>query len=201
MLTNAYIFKSLFLCLSLIFSSITFASTTSSSTNNASEDNVKVLIETNLGSFTVQLNQRKAPITVKNFLDYVESGFYSKTIFHRVISGFMIQGGGFTKSMDKLPTSAPIRNEAANGLHNNRGTIAMARTQNPHSASSQFFINVANNNSLDHSTRDMGYAAFGKVIEGMDVVDKIAAVRTIKRNMQKNIPLDPVVIEKITVIK
>ncbi len=189
-------FKSLFLCLSLIFSSLSFATE-----NSASEEDVKVLIETNLGSVTVLLNQRKAPITVKNFLDYVESGFYSKTIFHRVISGFMIQGGGFTKSMDKLPTSAPIRNEASNGLHNNRGTIAMARTSNPHSASSQFFINVANNNFLDQSSKDMGYAAFGKVIEGMDVVDKIAAVRTIKRNMQKNIPLDPVVIEKITVIK
>jgi len=189
-------FKSLFFCLSLIFSSVSFAAA-----NNATEENVKVLIETNFGSFTVQLDQRKAPITVKNFLDYVESGFYSKTIFHRVISGFMIQGGGFTKSMDKLPTSAPIRNEAANGLHNNRGTIAMARTQDPHSASSQFFINVANNNFLDYSTKSMGYAAFGKVIEGMDIVDKIAAVKTTRRNMQKDIPIDPVVIEKITVIK
>ena len=196
MLRHTYILKSLTLCLSLLFSSLSFAAA-----NSVTNENVNVLIETNYGNFTVKLNQRKAPITVKNFLDYVESGFYSKTIFHRVISGFMIQGGGFTKSMDKLPTNAPIRNEAANGLHNNRGTIAMARTKDPHSASSQFFINVANNNFLDYSSKDMGYTAFGKVIEGMDVVDKIAAVKTIKRNMQKDIPLDPVVIEKITVIK
>ncbi len=183
MLRHTYILKSLLLCLSLLFSSHSFATE-----NNVSNENVNVLIETNYGNFTVKLNQRKAPITVKNFLDYVESGFYSKTIFHRVISGFMIQGGGFTKSMDKLPTNAPIRNEAANGLHNNRGTIAMARTQDPHSASSQFFINVANNNFLDYSSKDMGYTAFGKVIEGMDVVDKIAAVKTTPRNMQKDIP-------------
>ena len=189
-------FKSFLLVLSLIFSSISFAAT-----NTATEEHVNVLIETNYGNITVKLNQRKAPITVKNFLDYVESGFYSKTIFHRVISGFMIQGGGFNKSMDKLPTSAPIRNEAANGLHNNRGTIAMARTNDPHSASSQFFINLANNNFLDYSTKSMGYAAFGKVTEGMETVDKIAAVRTTTRSMQKNIPIDPVVIEKITVIK
>ncbi len=196
MLRHTYILKSLLLCLSLLFSSHSFATE-----NNVTNDSVNVLVETNYGNFTVKLNQRKAPITVKNFLDYVESGFYSKTIFHRVISGFMIQGGGFTKSMDKLPTNAPIRNEAANGLHNNRGTIAMARTQDPHSASSQFFINVANNNFLDYSSKDMGYTAFGKVIEGMDVVDKIAAVKTTPRNMQKDIPVDPVVIEKITVIK
>jgi peptidyl-prolyl cis-trans isomerase B (cyclophilin B) len=196
MLRYTHMLKSLFLCLSLVFSSLSIASV-----NNTTEDNVKVLIETNFGNFTVQLNQRKAPITVKNFLDYVESGFYSKTIFHRVISGFMIQGGGFTKSMDKLPTSAPIRNEASNGIHNNRGTIAMARTKDPHSASSQFFINVANNNFLDYSSKSMGYTAFGKVIEGMETVDKIAAVKTTTRSMQKDIPIDPVVIEKITVIK
>lgn len=196
MLRHSHMFKSFLLVLSLIFSSISFAAT-----NTATEEHVNVLIETNYGNITVKLNQRKAPITVKNFLDYVESGFYSKTIFHRVISGFMIQGGGFNKSMDKLPTSAPIRNEAANGLHNNRGTIAMARTNDPHSASSQFFINLANNNFLDYSTKSMGYAAFGKVTEGMETVDKIAAVRTTTRSMQKNIPIDPVVIEKITVIK
>jgi len=196
MFRYAYILKSLFLCLSLVFSSLSFATT-----NNTTEDTIKVLIETNMGNITVELNQKKAPITVKNFLDYVESGFYSKTIFHRVIPGFMVQGGGFTKSMDKLPTSAPIRNEAANGLHNNRGTIAMARTNDPHSASSQFFINVANNNFLDYSTKSMGYAAFGKVIDGMETVDKIEAVKTTRRNMQKDIPIDPVVIEKITVIK
>lgn len=196
MLLRNPLFKSLLLCLSIICSSLSFAAET-----NATKDKVNVLIETNMGNITVQLDQRKAPITVKNFLNYVESGFYSKTIFHRVISGFMIQGGGFTKSMDKLPTNAPIRNEASNGLHNNRGTIAMARTSDPHSASSQFFINVANNNFLDYSSKDMGYTAFGKVIEGMETVDKITAVKTTKRNMQNDIPVDPVVIEKITVIQ
>lgn len=188
--------KPLLLCLSLILSSIAIAANNPSATND-----VKVLIETNYGNITVKLNPEKAPITVKNFLYYVESSFYTKTIFHRVIPGFMIQGGGFTKSMDKLPTKAPIRNEASNGLHNNRGTIAMARTNDPHSASSQFFINVANNNFLDYSSQSMGYASFGKVVEGMDVVDKIEHVKTTKRNMHKNIPVDPVVIEKMSVIK
>lgn len=188
--------KPLLLCLSLILSSITLAADGNPATND-----VKVLIETNYGNITVKLNPEKAPITVKNFLYYVESSFYSKTVFHRVIPGFMIQGGGFTKSMDKLPTKAPIRNEASNGLHNNRGTIAMARTNDPHSATSQFFINVANNNFLDYSPQSMGYAAFGKVVEGMDVVDKIEHVKTTKRNMHKNIPVDPVVIKKMSVIK
>ncbi len=172
-----------------------------SSSQTTQPQPVKVLIETNMGNITVQLDSNRTPITVKNFLYYVDSGFYSKTIFHRVISGFMIQGGGFTKSMDKLPTEATIRNEASKGRHNNRGTIAMARTSNPHSASSQFFISTANNNFLDYSSKDMGYTAFGKVIKGMDVVDKIEAVKTTKRSMHNDIPVDPVVIEKITVIQ
>ncbi|MFD2228787.1 peptidylprolyl isomerase [Alkalimarinus sediminis] len=188
--------KSLMLCISLVFSSFALAAE-----NNTAPSDVKVQIETNYGNIIVQLNSEKAPITVKNFLYYVESGFYTKTIFHRVIPGFMIQGGGFTKSMDKLPTQAPIRNEASNGLHNNRGTIAMARTNNPHSATAQFFINVANNNFLDYSQQSMGYAVFGKVVEGMDVVDKIEHVKTTKRNMHKNIPVDPVVIKGMSVVK
>ncbi|WP_250658461.1 peptidylprolyl isomerase [Alkalimarinus coralli] len=188
--------KSLLLSLSFIFSSIAVAADDPSAVSDT-----KVLIETNYGNITLKLNPEKAPITVKNFLSYVDSGFYTKTIFHRVIPGFMIQGGGFYKSMDKLPTKAPIRNEAANGLHNNRGTIAMARTNDPHSASSQFFINVANNNFLDYSSQSMGYASFGKVIDGMDVVDKIATVKTTRRNMHANIPVDPVVIKKMSVIK
>ncbi len=188
--------KPILLCLSLILSANALAAANTSATTD-----VKVLIETNYGNITVKLNPEKAPITVKNFLYYVESSFYTKTIFHRVIPGFMIQGGGFTKSMDKLPTEAPIRNEASNGLHNNRGTIAMARTNNPHSATSQFFINVANNNFLDYSSQSMGYASFGKVVEGMDVVDKIEHVRTTKRNMHANIPVDPIVIKKMSVVK
>ncbi|UZE97756.1 peptidylprolyl isomerase [Alkalimarinus alittae] len=188
--------KPFLLCLSLILSSIATAADT-----NATANDVKVLIETNHGDITVKLNPEKAPITVKNFLGYVNSGFYTKTVFHRVIPGFMIQGGGFYKSMDKLPTRTPIRNEASNGLHNNRGTIAMARTSDPHSASSQFFINVANNNFLDYSAQSMGYAVFGNVVDGMDVVEKIENVKTTKRNMHANIPVDPVVIKSISVVK
>lgn len=188
--------KPLFLCLSLILSAFATASGTSSTAGD-----VKVLIETNHGDIIVQLNPDKAPITVENFLGYVNSNAYTKTVFHRVIPGFMIQGGGFFKSMDKMPTRAPIRNEANNGLHNNRGTIAMARTKDPHSASSQFFINVANNNFLDYGSKGMGYAVFGKVVEGMDVVDKIENVTTTKRNMHANIPVDPVVVKKMSVVK
>lgn len=186
--------KPILLTLSLILSSIVSA-------EDHNTNDVKVLIETNHGNIIVKLNPQKAPITVKNFLQYVDSGFYTKTVFHRVIPGFMIQGGGFYKSMDKLPTRAPIRNEATNGLHNNRGTIAMARTNDPHSASSQFFINVANNNFLDYSAKSMGYAVFGKVVEGMDVVEKIENVPTTRRNMHANIPVDPVVIKEMSVIK
>lgn len=186
--------KPILLTLSLILSSIVSA-------EDHNTNDVKVLIETNHGNIIVKLNPEKAPITVKNFLQYVDSGFYTKTVFHRVIPGFMIQGGGFYKSMDKLPTRAPIRNEATNGLHNNRGTIAMARTNDPHSASSQFFINVANNNFLDYSAKSMGYAVFGKVVEGMDVVEKIENVPTTRRNMHANIPVDPVVIKEMSVIK
>lgn len=196
MLSRMHIFKSLLLCLSILFSSVSFAA----ESDSVNKD-VKVLIETNLGNITIQLDADKAPITVKNFLSYVESGFYAKTIFHRVIPGFMIQGGGFSKSMDKLRTNPPIRNEASNGLHNNRGTIAMARTNDPHSASSQFFINVANNNFLDYSSKSMGYAVFGKVVDGMDTVDKIAGTKTTQRNMHRDIPVDPIVIKKVSIVQ
>ncbi len=148
----------------------------------AQEKNPVVVIQTNLGNITVELDPAKAPISVKNFLGYVDEGFYSGTIFHRVIKNFMIQGGGLTADMQGKDTKAPIRNEATNGLSNVRGTIAMARTPEVNSATSQFFINTVDNNQvLDHrgmTPKDFGYAVFGKVIDGMDVVDKIAATPT-----------------------
>ena len=155
-----------------------------------------VQINTNLGAIVVELNSEKAPKTVANFLEYVKSGQYSGTIFHRVISGFMIQGGGLTKDLAEKPTRAPIANEAANGLKNESGTIAMARTTDPHSAEAQFFINVANNSFLDHTGKDergWGYTVFGKVTEGMGVVEKIAKTPT----RPGDVPAQPIVIESI----
>ncbi len=137
-----------------------------------------VLISTSLGDIKLELYEEEAPITVANFLSYVEEGFYDNTIFHRVINNFMIQGGGITADMKQKPTKAPIKNEAENGLKNERGTIAMARTADKDSATSQFFINHRDNSFLDHGTRDFGYAVFGKVVEGIEVVDKIAVVQT-----------------------
>jgi len=157
-----------------------------------------VQINTNLGAIVVELNSEKAPRTVANFLEYVKSGQYSGTIFHRVIGGFMIQGGGLTKDMAEKPTRAPIKNEADNGLKNEIGTIAMARTNDPHSATAQFFINVANNSFLDHTSKDergWGYAVFGKVTKGMDVVDKIAKMPT----LPGDVPAQPIVIESVIV--
>ena len=153
-----------------------------------------VVLSTTLGDIVIALYPDKAPVSVANFLAYVDSGFYTGTIFHRVIPGFMIQGGGFTEGMQSKPTQAPIKNEAKNGLKNDRGTLSMARTQVIDSATSQFFINLADNAFLDHGVRDFGYAVFGKVMEGMDVVDKIAAVPTGTRGMYRDVPQDPVVI-------
>jgi peptidyl-prolyl cis-trans isomerase A (cyclophilin A) len=161
-----------------------------------------VLVSTTMGDFKIELDEDKAPATVKNFLAYVNSKFYDGTIFHRVIPGFMIQGGGFDKDMKQKPTNAAIKNEAANGLKNDEGTIAMARTNNPDSATSQFFINVVNNNNLNRPQPDgHGYAVFGKVIEGLDVVHKIERVSTTSRMGHKNVPVDPVVIKSITAVK
>lgn len=137
-----------------------------------------VLISTSLGDIKLELYEEEAPITVANFLSYVEEGFYDSTIFHRVINNFMIQGGGITADMKQKPTKASIKNEADNGLKNERGTIAMARTAEVNSATSQFFINHGDNAFLDHGARDFGYAVFGKVVEGIEIVDKIAAVQT-----------------------
>jgi len=155
-----------------------------------------VQINTNLGAIEVELNSEKAPKTVANFLQYVKSGQYSGTIFHRVISNFMIQGGGLTKDKVEKPTRAPIQNEADNGLKNEIGTIAMARTGDPHSATAQFFINVANNGFLDHTSKDdrgWGYAVFGKVTKGMDVVNKIAKSPT----WPGDVPTETILIESI----
>ena len=154
-----------------------------------------VVLSTTLGDISIELNSEKAPITVKNFLEYVDSGFYDGTIFHRVIPNFMIQGGGFTKDMKQKQTRPSIKNEADNGLRNSRGTISMARTSAVNSATSQFFINLKENTSLDHMVRDFGYAVFGKVIKGMDVVDKITAVRTGNRGMHQNVPIEAVIIK------
>jgi peptidyl-prolyl cis-trans isomerase A (cyclophilin A) len=161
----------------------------------------KVRLETSLGNIVIELNSEKAPITVGNFLDYVESCFYNETIFHRVIKGFMIQGGGFTKTMEQKPTKAPIKNEASNGLLNDRGTIAMARTNNPDSATCQFFINQVDNDINYKNAANPGYAVFGKVVEGMDVVDKIANVRTtILPNGMRDVPVDTIEIISATVV-
>jgi peptidyl-prolyl cis-trans isomerase B (cyclophilin B) len=141
------------------------------------------VIHTNLGVIALELDAARAPVTVGNFLDYVESGFYANTVFHRVIDGFMVQGGGFEPGMRQKPTRAAIKNEAANGLKNDRYTIAMARTSEPHSASSQFFINVKDNNLLNHTvpSAEVGASVFGRVVEGQDVVDKIRKVKTGRR--------------------
>lgn len=161
-----------------------------------------VKLHTNFGTITLELDAEKAPATVKNFLSYVESGHYNNTIFHRVIDGFMIQGGGFAPGMEQKAVNAPIPNEAANGLKNDRGTIAMARTGDPHSATAQFFITVADSSFLNHtapSGQGWGYCVFGKVVEGMDVVDKIKAVKTSTTGFHQNVPVDDVVIEKAEV--
>ena len=161
-----------------------------------------IKLHTNFGTIVLDLDAAKAPETVKNFLAYVEAGHYDNTIFHRVIDGFMIQGGGFEPGMSQKPTNAPIQNEAANGLKNDRYTIAMARTGDPHSATAQFFINVKDNAFLNHtapSGQGWGYCVFGKVIEGMDVVDKIKGVKTGSKGFHQDVPVDDVIIQKAEV--
>jgi peptidyl-prolyl cis-trans isomerase A (cyclophilin A) len=168
----------------------------------AAGKNPTVLMETSLGKIKIELFQKESPESVKNFLSYVKEGFYNGTTFHRVIPGFMVQGGGFTANMNQKSTGKPIKNEAVNGLKNDRGTLAMARTGDPDSATSQFFINLVNNNGLNRPQPDgHGYAVFGKVIEGMDVVDRIAGVRTGVRMGMRDVPLDPVEIKVVKVLK
>ena len=161
-----------------------------------------VRLHTNHGVIVLELDAGNAPETAKNFLDYVEAGFYSNTVFHRVIDGFMIQGGGFEPGMRQKPTRGPIKNEAANGLKNDRYTVAMARTSDPHSASSQFFINVSDNGFLNHTAPNAngwGYCVFGKVVEGKEIVDKIKGVKTGKRGGHSDVPVEDVLIERAEV--
>lgn len=171
---------------------------------SAATDFPQVELETNKGNITLELNRRAAPKTVDNFLQYVESGFFNGTIFHRVMKGFMIQGGGLTADMVKKKTLAPVENEADNGLSNLRGTVAMARTGDPHSATAQFFINVANNLFLNHtakSPRGWGYCVFGRVVAGMDTVDAIEGVATGRRAGRGDVPSTPVTISTARVIQ
>ncbi|WP_025766482.1 peptidylprolyl isomerase A, partial [Shigella flexneri] len=154
----------------------------------AAKGDPHVLLTTSAGNIELELDKQKAPVSVQNFVDYVNSGFYNNTTFHRVIPGFMIQGGGFTEQMQQKKPNPPIKNEADNGLRNTRGTIAMARTADKDSATSQFFINVADNAFLDHGQRDFGYAVFGKVVKGMDVADKISQVPTHDVGPYQNVP-------------
>jgi peptidyl-prolyl cis-trans isomerase B (cyclophilin B) len=157
----------------------------------------------NYGVITLELDEQKAPKSVANFLEYVKKGHYDNTIFHRVIPGFMVQGGGFEPGMQQKPTGSPVENEAANGLKNDRYTVAMARTQAPHSATAQFFINIADNDFLNHTSptpQGWGYAVFGKVVAGQDVVDRIKAVSTGRKGFHDDVPLQDVVIEKAVVV-
>jgi peptidyl-prolyl cis-trans isomerase A (cyclophilin A) len=179
---------------------LTFAFAAVGDASAAGKDNPVIVITTNKGVLEAELFRDKAPISVENFIQYIKSKHYDGTVFHRVIPGFMIQGGGFDATLKQKDTRAPIKNEAANGLKNEHGTFAMARTSVVDSATSQFFINLKNNSFLDHGTRDFGYAVFGKVSKGMDVVDAIAAVRTgAKGPFNQDCPIENVVIESIKV--
>ncbi|MDE1230397.1 peptidylprolyl isomerase [Vibrio aestuarianus] len=160
-----------------------------------------VQFETNLGSFTVELNQEKAPVSVANFIKYVEDGSYVGSQFHRIIPGFMAQGGGFDADLNQLDTYAPIKNEANNGLENDAATIAMARTNDPNSATRQFFINLVDNDFLNYGARPPGYAVFGKVTQGFDVVKKMAQQPTHSKGRMQDVPVEPIVITKVTLEK
>ena len=170
----------------------------------AAAGNPKVEMETTKGKFVIELFPEKAPDTVKNFLNYVDTKFYDGTIFHRVIPKFMIQGGGFTADMKRKPAGAPIKNEADNGLKNDRGTIAMARTNDPHTATAQFFINTVNNDFLNHKSKTQqgwGYVVFGKIVAGMDVVDAISSAKTVTRGMYRDVPAEIIEIRNTVVLK
>ncbi len=184
--------------LALGLSASVFAESTKTQKKEKKMSKPIVEIVTNKGTMVLELNAEKAPETVQNFLTYVNDKFYDGTIFHRVISGFMIQGGGFDAQMKQKETKAPVKNEAKNGLKNARGTIAMARTAAPHSATAQFFINHKNNDNLDYPSFDSwGYAVFGKLIQGEEVLDKIASVKTTSKSGHQDVPVENVVIETI----
>lgn len=162
--------------------------------------NTNVNIQTSLGPIEIELYDDEAPLSTQNFLTYAKNGFYQGTVFHRVIPNFMIQGGGFDKNLNQKKANAPIKNEASNGLKNVRGSIAMARTNEPDSATSQFFINTVDNQPLNKSGSDAGYAVFGTVIKGMDIVDRISKVQTTERGMHQNVPVENIVIEKVQIL-
>ena len=194
--------KAIFLLLTL--GSLLSCATQSSQLNNTKGNSSMVKLTTNHGTITIKLDAAKAPVTVQNFLDYVNSGFYNGTIFHRVIDNFMIQGGGFESGMKQKPVNAPIKNEAANGLRNDTYTVAMARTSDPHSATAQFFINVRDNNFLNYSApnnQGFGYCVFGKVVAGTEVVDAIRKVKTGNQSGFQDVPLEDVIIISAEVVK
>lgn len=197
--------KHLILSLFMFLPALASAQPAESTPSNPFEKELPtVIIHTSKGDIKIELYDDQAPVTVKNFLDYARKGYYDGTVFHRVIPGFMIQGGGFDAELTPKPTEAPIKNEADNGLTNERGTLAMARTNDPDSATAQFFINVTDNPALDHrgkqSGRTWGYAVFGRVIEGMDVVDEIRFVPTEARGPHQDVPVEPVVIERAEIL-
>lgn len=186
----------------VIFLALAFALWVPSAVLGGLSDNPRVIMETSRGTIVLEVFPDEAPETVKNFLQYVRWGHYDGTLFHRVIPDFMIQGGGFSPDMKRKNTEMPIQNEATNGLKNKRGTVAMARTPDPHSATDQFFINTKNNGFLNHkntTNQGWGYTVFGKVVEGMDVVDTISGVKTAKKGMMSNVPVEPVKIIKMTI--
>ena len=196
-------FKSLLFAAALALPMSAFAQDAAAPAPAADANKPRVTLKTSLGDIVLELDKRSAPITVDNFIKYVRAGHYDGTIFHRVIDGFMIQGGGYTPELIGKPTRPAIMNEGPNGLKNKRGTIAMARTGDPHSATAQWFINVVDNTALDHvaptDSRSWGYAVFGQVVEGMDVVDRIKSTPTRKEGMMENLPVEPVIIEKAEV--
>ena len=195
--------KILFFC--SVFALLTTAGQAAAPQPNPTQDKGDIIrLETSLGDIVIELNSAKAPLSTANFKNYVKSGFYDGTIFHRVISNFMIQGGGFTPEMKQKHTQAAIRNEADNKLGNKKYTVAMARTNDPHSATAQFFINVKDNPFLDHrapSGDGWGYAVFGKVIQGMEVVDRIVRVKTGNRGVNQDVPLEPVIITRASILQ
>ena len=185
----------------LLFAGVVVTMTAGAVADATAQNNPIVVMETSLGSMTIELFRDQAPITVQNFLTYANDGFFAGTIFHRVIQNFMIQGGGFTPDMNEKATRDAIKNEATNGLPNERGTLAMARTPVVDSATAQFFINTVDNGSLNHRSTDpqgYGYAVFGRVTEGLDVLDAIAAVSTTNQRGHQNVPVDPVLINSVT---
>ena len=190
--------QKLFFVINVLLLTFAFSSHSLAQDKELDSKESTITIVTNMGSIELELTPKQAPETVKNFISYAQSGFFSGTIFHRVIPGFMIQGGGFDSKLRKKPTEPPIRIEASTTHPNKRGTIAMARTSDPNSATSQFFINVVDNDYLNKAPGNPGYTVFGRVTKGMDIVDKIAKVKTATQNRMRDVPVEPVIIESVT---